>query len=442
LPEVSWLFFNGETSNGPGPAAKIRTLKIRALRIIAKILAVAAAVSAAFACSTGISEEADFLTRLHSLSEDKGVTFTGEYTGEILSNLSGGIKEGTIYEGLLKLTLQLDLKKIVGWEGASIFASALYPHGNGLSKDYTGDFNILSSIDAHDSVRLFELWFQQKLFGDKMSIRIGQMSADLEFYQSVWANIFINSCYGTFPTISMGTNLPIYPFGGLGARIDYYPTPNTFVRTAVFDSNPGDQATNDQHGTRFHLSPSAGVIVIAETGYMVTPSSANKGRQESYTIGAYYDSREFTGSFVDPAHHSNGGFYAIVDRLLYRKTPYLNEQSSLMGLGGFASFSYAPPDGNQVSFYADCGLNYNGLFPGRDSDVLGLALSYTKISSDYLVNDIPVHSGHETVLEATYRWVVNKRIYIQPDFQYILDPGAFRHRPNAVVAGVRYDVTF
>ncbi len=49
------------------------------------------------------------------------------------------------------------------------------------------------------------------------------MSADQEFYQSVWANVFVNSCYGTFPTISMGTNLPIYPFGGLGARIDYYP---------------------------------------------------------------------------------------------------------------------------------------------------------------------------------------------------------------------------
>src|ERR1700722_83105 len=277
---------------------------MRASRIIAKFLSAVAAVSVAFACSAGTAKDADLLTQAHSWSEEKGITFTGEYTGEILSNLSGGIKEGTIYEGLLKLTLQLDLKKI-GWEGASIFASALYPHGNGLSKDYTGDFNILSSIDAYDSVRLFELWFQQKLFGDKMSIRIGQMSADLEFYQSIWANIFVNSCYGPFPTISMGTNLPIYPFGGLGTRIDYYPTPNTFVRTAVFDSNPGDQATNDQHGTRFHLSPSAGVIVIAETGYQVTPSSANKGRQESYTIGAYYDSREFTGSFVDPAHHSN-----------------------------------------------------------------------------------------------------------------------------------------
>jgi porin len=395
-----------------------------------------------FGCSAGSTKEADFLTQFHSMTEQQGVTFVGEYTGEIFGNLSGGIQQGASYEGLLKLTVQLDLKKIFDWDGASIYASALYPHGNGLTRQYTGDFNILSSIDAYDSVRLFELWFQQKFFGGKVSIRIGQMSADVEFYQSVWANLFVNSCFGTFPTISMGTNLPIYPFGGLGARIDYYPSSSTFLRAAIFDSNPGDPATNDQHGTRFHLSPSADVIAIAEAGYQINPSPENGGKQENYTIGAYYDSRRFTGSFIDPKHHGNGGLYAIVDRLLYRSSAYVNGQSTFGRLGGFASFAFAPASGNQVSFYADCGLNYIGLFPGRQNDVLGLALSYTKISSDFLVDNTPVHSGHETVLEADYRLQLTDRIFIQPDFQYIFDPGAFRHRPNAVVAGVRYDLTF
>jgi hypothetical protein len=38
--------------------------------------------------------------------------------------------------------------------------------------------------------------------------------------------------------------------------------------------------------------------------------------------------------------------------------------------------------------------------PGRDKDLLGVALSYTKISNDYVINNIPVHSGHETILES------------------------------------------
>ena len=415
---------------------------MQALTIFTRILSVLIVGVSAFACSGAFTKEADFLSQVHSITEKEGVTYSGEYTGEGFGNLSGGIQPGVAYEGLLKLTLQLELNKIVDWGGASIYASALYPHGNGLSDQYTGDFNILSNIDAYNSFRLFELWFQQKFFGDKASIRIGQMAADQEFYQSRWSNIFINSCFGTFPTISMGTNLPIYPVGGLGARIDFHPSSSTFIRAAVFDSKPGQASTNDKHGTLFHLNPSTGVIVIAEAGYQITPSPDNRGKDESYILGTYYDSHRFTGNFVETTHNKNGGLYAIVNRLLYRKTPYVNEQSNTTGLGAFASCAVAPADRNQVSLYVDCGINYNGLFPGRDNDVFGFALSYTKISGNYLVNNIPVDSGHETVLEVTYRIQVTDHIDIQPDFQYIFDPGALRHRPNAVVAGVRYDLTF
>ena len=384
----------------------------------------------------------DLLKQIHSAAEDKGFSITGENTVEGWGNLSGGIQTGAAYEGLLKLTQQLDLKKIIGWGGASIFTSWLYPYGNGLSDKYTGELNLLSNITAYNSFRLFELWFQQKFLGDSASIRIGQMSADLEFYQSENSNVFINSCFGTFPTISFGTSLPIYPVGGLGTRVDFHPSSATFARAAVFDSNPGQQNTNDKHGTLFHLNPTSGVIVIAEAGYQVSPSADNNGKDEAYTIGGYYDSRTFTGNFIQSTHSSNCGFYAIADRRLYRSTPYINEQSSNAGLGVFASFSVAPPDRNEVSFYIDGGINYTGLFPGRDKDLLGLAVSYTKISNDYVVNNIPVHSGHETVLEATYRFWVNDSLHLQPDFQYIFDPGAFRHLPNTVVIGMRFDLTF
>jgi porin len=422
--------------------AKFRLLKMQGPTILTFVLSGLMVGLSAFVCSPGLAEEANFLTQLHSITEENGITFGGAYIGEGFGNLSGGILRGAAYEGLLKLTLQLDLEKIVHWGGATVYASALYPHGNGLSRQFTGDFNILSNIDAYNSFRLFELWLQQDFFGDKASIRIGQMSADIEFYQSQWSNILINSCFGTFPTISFGTELPIYPVGGLGGRVDFHPLSSAVVRAAVFDSNPGLASTTDLHGLRFHLNPSTGLIILAEAVYQIMPSLQNRGKEEDYTLGAYYDSRRFSGSFVEPNHHSNGGFYAIVDRLLYRKEPYLNAQSKKTGLGAFSSFSLAPTDRNQVSFYADCGINYDGPFPGRDNDVFALALSYTKISGDDLVNGVPVHSGHETVLEATYRIQVTDHLGIQPDFQYIFDPGAFRHRPNAVVAGLRYELTF
>jgi porin len=384
----------------------------------------------------------DFLEQAHSSTKQEGITFAAEYTGEVFGNLTGGIKTGATYEGLLKVSLQLDLGRIACWNGATIYGSMFYPHGEGLTDRFTGDFNRLSNIDAYDSVRLFELWFQQKIGGDLFSIRIGQMSADVEFYQSASSNLFINSCFGTFPTISFGTNLPIYPVGGLGARIDYRPTSNFALRAALFDSNPGIQDLNDKHGTAFHLNPNAGLIVIAEGVYQVKPTSANRGIVGTYTLGGYYDSRQYIGDFVHPAHGANGGLYAIADQIVYRAEPYVDENSSNRGLSLFTSCTVAPGDRNLVSFYLDGGFDCIGLVPGRDNDIAGVAVSYTKIGDDVVTNGSAVHSGHETVIEASYRIQLNNNLYLQPDVQCILHPGAFGEHPNTLVGGLRFDFTF
>ena len=390
----------------------------------------------------GASDQKDFFQQVHSATEQKGVTFTAEYTGEVFANLSGGIKSGATYEGLIRLSLQLNLAQLLCWKGATVYGSMLYPAGEGLTDQYTGDFNRLSNIDAYDSVRLFELWFQQKLLGDQFSIRIGQIAADQEFYQSTTSNLFINSCFGTFPSISFNTNLPIYPVGGLGVRVDYRPSSSATFRAAVFDSNPGIQDLNNKHGVAFHLNPAAGVIFVAEAVYQVNPTKENRGIVGAYTIGGYYDSRQYSGSFVHPVHASNGGLYAIIDQVVYRAQPYVDEKSGKQGLSIFTSCGAAPSDRNVVSLYVDCGCNYLGLLPCRESDTAGVAVSYTKLCDELVENGRPIHSGHETVIEGSYKLQVNDHLYLQPDVQYIFYPGGFGAHPNALVSGLRFDFTF
>jgi porin len=388
------------------------------------------------------SNRNDLFRQAHSAAEQKGVIFTAEYTGEVFGNLSGGIKTGATYESLLRVSLQLDLAQLVCWNGATIYGSMLYPPGKGLTDQYTGDFNRLSNIDAYDSVRLFELWFEQKFFGDFFSIRIGQMAADQEFFQSTSSNLFINSCFGTFPTIGFGTNLPIYPVGGIGGRIDCRPSNSLTFRAALFDSNPGIQNLDDKHGMRFHLNPNAGLIFIAEGVYQVKPVQANRGMVGTYTLGGYYDSRQFAGDFVHPTHSANGGLYAIIDQVIYRAEPYVDEKSGKRGLSVFTSCAVAPSDRNPVSLYLDIGCNYLGLLPCRADDIFGVAASYTKISGDVINSGSVVHSGHETVIEGSYRLQLNHHLYLQPDIQYIFHPGAFGDHSNAFVSGLRFDVTF
>src|SRR5258706_7850456 len=49
---------------------------------------------------------------------DWGIQFSGTYIGEVLGNVSGGIRRGAIYTGRLDLGTDVDLEKLVGWTGA------------------------------------------------------------------------------------------------------------------------------------------------------------------------------------------------------------------------------------------------------------------------------------------------------------------------------------
>lgn len=107
-----------------------------------------------------------------------GFSYNINYIGEVLTNPSGGVKQGTIYEGFLELHIDADLEKLMGWRGAALHATGFQLHGRGLTAFYAGNINAVSNIEATPSTRLFDLWFEQALFDDKLAIRIGQLRVD------------------------------------------------------------------------------------------------------------------------------------------------------------------------------------------------------------------------------------------------------------------------
>jgi porin len=98
-----------------------------------------------------------------------------------------------------------------------------------------------------------------------------------------------------------------------------------------------------------------------------------------------------------------------------------------------------------VPFQVNVGLHYKGLFPGRDDDRSVLHFIYGHISGDY-ARSVHVPGGHfadsEKVLEVGHRFQVTKWSYIQPDLQYVIDPGGTGDIPDAVVIGAQMGVTF
>jgi len=118
--------------------------------------------------------------------KDAGIDLNANDTSDMLSNPVGGIKQTTIYEGLLTMTLNLDLEKLVHWPGATIYGEAYQINGRGLSRSALGNLLAVSNIEALPGARLNDLWFQQELLDRQLSLRIGQIAIDDEgeFYYS------------------------------------------------------------------------------------------------------------------------------------------------------------------------------------------------------------------------------------------------------------------
>ncbi|MGY8654363.1 MAG: hypothetical protein ACKVJX_12160, partial [Verrucomicrobiia bacterium] len=86
----------------------------------------------------------------------KGLQFEMNYTAEYLANLTGGLKQGSTYNGMAHLSLNMDLQELTGaWKGGSLYVSGMSLHGDGASTSYTGDIQGLSNIEGHSSERLY-----------------------------------------------------------------------------------------------------------------------------------------------------------------------------------------------------------------------------------------------------------------------------------------------
>lgn len=359
------------------------------------------------------------------------------YVGEVLGNLSGGLRRGAIYDGYLKVALGLNLEKLVDWQNTVLYASLFYPHGNSLSQEFVGDLNAVSNIDTYDSLRIFKLFLQTNYLDDRLTFRLGIQAVDKDFFGSEGAGFFLNSGFGAFPVIGQNLVAPIYPVSAPGLRVSWSPTESFVLRAAVFSGEVGT-ATSNPHGTQFDFSGRNGVGFFLEGAWKTRGVCGLPG---VYKLGGFYDSKTFADLRHTGTHHGNYGGYVIGDQQLWREGP--DERAAAQGLAVFGRFAIAPPDRSLVAYDTEAGVTYTGLFSGRDGDVLGAGFIYSRISPDARTDTgarLPTH--HEAVIELSYQAALTRYLTIQPDFQYIMNPGAVHPARDAIVAGMRFGLAF
>jgi porin len=178
-----------------------------------------------------------------------GIKFAATYIGEALSNVSGGLKQGAVYDGRLNLAVDVDLQKLARLKGLTFHANLFQTHGDGLSRSYLNNYLVASGIEALPSTRLYEMWFEQK-WGDKdkYDLRAGQLAADTEFINSKYTDVFTNASLGwpAITSLNLPSGGPSPPLAALGARMRVNVNDNLTLIGAVFDGDaagpgPGDR---------------------------------------------------------------------------------------------------------------------------------------------------------------------------------------------------------
>jgi porin len=287
-----------------------------------------------------------------------------------------------------------------------------------------------------------------------------------------YAALFLNSSF-TYPGLA-SLDLPsggaAYPLGAPFARVLFRPTAQVSLISAFFTEDPappgsGDPQLRDRHGTAFRLNDHA--LSITELRY--SPAFLkDRGLPGVYTLGGWVA----TGPFADQLHDAGGlplaspqssgiplthspdyAVYAIASQMVWHQ-PKTDRQ----GIAVFLNVMHAPQDRNLISSFITGGANWTGPFSGRPNDIAGIAATYAGIgaAARQYSREVVYYTGlgapfapSETVIEATYLLQLSSWLSVQPDLQYVIDPGAGIPTPqaptplkNAVVVGMRMTLNF
>ena len=356
----------------------------------------------------------------------EGYQFEAVYTGEIWSNVSGGIKSGSRYLDNLDLILDVDIAEAWGFGAGRLFIYGLYNNGNTFSDDLGGDLQVVSNIDAGHAWRVYEFWYE---FGEgPWSIRTGLYDLNSEFDVSETGGLFLNSSHGMGIDISQtGENGPsIFPVSSLTLR-GAIQTDDFTVRIAVLDGVPGNP--DNSASNTINLGGDDGVLTVAEMAARISESSR-------LWSGYWRYSSEFERPFSGGRTKGNDGWYVGVESRI---------EIGTLAVAGFVRYGQANEQLNAVEGYLGTGIVIDAPIVSRPKDQLGLAVASARLAEPYrnhlnlIVNNA---QRREISWELTYRAQISKHLVIQPNIQFIQSPSASSAIDDALVVGLRFEITY
>jgi len=359
-----------------------------------------------------------------SIEIDGPLEMEASYIGDVYGNFTGGLKTGAGFLGMANLKIGFDTEKADWWKGGNFFINGASTHGKSPTENFTGDFQVVSNIDAGNLIYLHELWFKQKF--NRLEFTVGLQDMNATFVSSENGSYYLNSSFGVPPVISGNIPVPIFPLTGLGVSVIWNANDKICWLAAMFDGSPTD-FENNPYNLYWDWDEDDGAFLISE----INISGSINSHKGTYKGGFYYH----TGGYEDDelglksqTIDKDYGLYAIADQTIWKV-------GDNRRIDAFAQLAWSPGNVNTHNFYIGGGFNVHGLLEGDHENTLGVAVAHAGFHRGY--------HKHETVIETFFKYQLNPYISLQPDFQFVINPAGVEEKlNNALIGFVRVGIQF
>lgn len=362
-------------------------------------------------------------------------------------NARGGIsthRRAGRYSGSYDVELEVDFEKLFDIDGGRLYmlTEGKWSQSQGINDPAVGSFfNVNGDGAPRRAIDVTELWYEHSFAARELRLRFGKMdltggfehrncpvSFDCSSYANDETTQFLNGALINNPTIP-------FPENGLGVAAHYEPDNFWYASAAVADA----QADLRETGFDTTFGGEDYFFYVAETGITPVFRSANGSLPGAYRIGLWYDPQPKANTDLadeGKSYRDDVGFYVTCDQMVAKEN---TEPEDTQGLGVFFRYGNEDSSRNDITNFWSIGFQYQGLFEGRDDDVLGVGFAHgtfsDKASATYT-------DDYESAFEVYYSVQVAPRLAISPDVQYVTNPGGDSTIADAVVLGLRMQMTF
>jgi len=363
--------------------------------------------------------------------------FSALYTADALRNVRGGLREGSAYLDYIELAGGFDAGRALGVRDLSLYGSVFRRNQPTFSDRYVGDALVVSNIDSANPMEVLEAWlewgFEARGPG---SLRVGMYDLSSEFDVLESRGLFVNSGYGIGHDLAQtGLNGPsIFPNTALGARVAWVPGEPWLLKLAVLDGEPGDPGERGR--SRLHLSSSEGAFCIAEAKVGARHWRAGAGYW-GYT--AAFPALGTDDTDAARTRNDNAGGY-VMGEFASDAAPGTDEPKWM----AFVRAGTAEERINAFDRFMATGVVRRVAWPRGQGSYLGLAAAQIRVGSAYRAQRAAAGlatEAHERNLELTWRVPLGKHVALQPDVQYVHNPGADPGIADAWVVGLRVELS-